>query len=210
MPNAIRQPALWPWVTLLVISLGVMAGIAWQIRPAAIYLPTLRPRPPVSRSTPRPATDERRRVRLFFPQESGETLKEVEREIPRRASLSEEARVVLRELSLGTPGGLPTVPPGTEVRQVFLDAFGILYLDVNRGILATLSAPDTQAELAVLAIVNTLATSFHQTKRVQFLVESQEVSMAAGGLDLRRPISPRFPGEAGPPVISPPLDSAPE
>jgi hypothetical protein len=146
---------------------------------------------------------ERRRVRLFFPQGTGEALKEVEREIPRRPVLAEEVRAVLRELTNGEPGGRPPIPPAAEVRQVFLDAFGILYLDFNKEIQAVAEAPGEEPELAISAAVNSLAASFSEVKRVQFLVEGKEMASMAGRWDLRRPISPRFPGEVNPPVVSP-------
>lgn len=206
MSGAARQARLWPWLSLLVISLGVTAAIAWQILPAAIDLPSVRSRPPAPQSTPRPAVVERRRVRLFFPQESGDTLKELEREIPRRPVLAEEVRAVLRELANGASGGRPPIPATAEVRQVFLDAFGILYLDFNKEIQAVATAPEPQPELAISAIVTSLTTSFSEIKRVHFLVEGKEMAGMAGGSDLRRPVSPRFPGEENPPVVSQPQE----
>ena len=89
----------------------------------------------------------------------------------------------------------PPVPPGTEVRQVFLDAFGILYLDFSKGFQAVVTAPDPQPDLAISAIVNTLTTSFSEIKRVQFLVEGQELTLTAGGWNLHGPLRPRFPWE---------------
>lgn len=203
MPGAARHGRLWPWLGLLIVSLGVTAAIAWQILPTAFDLPTVRSRPPSPQSTPRPVAVERRRVRLFFPQETGETLKELEREIPHRPILAEEVRAVLRELTNGPSGVRPPVPPATEVRQVFLDAFGILYLDFSKEIQAVAAAPGAEPELAISAIVNSLTASFSEVKRVQFLVGGKEMAGMAGGWDLRRPLSPRFPGEEIPAVVSP-------
>jgi len=203
MPASARQARVWPWLALLAISLGLTAAIAWQLLPAAIDLPTLRLRSPSPQPAPPAVAIERRRVRLFFPQGTGEALKEVEREIPRRRVLAEEVRAVLRELTNGEPGGRPAIPPAAEVRQVFLDAFGILYLDFNKEIQAVAEAPGEEPELAISAAVNSLAASFSEVKRVQFLVEGKEMAGMAGRWDLRRPISPRFPGEVNPPVVSP-------
>jgi hypothetical protein len=203
MAESARQARVWPWLALLVISLGLTAAIAWQLVPAATDLPTLRLRSPSPQAAPTRVATERRRVRLFFPQGTGEALKEVEREIPRRPGLAEEVRAVLRELANGEPGGRPAIPPATEVRQVFLDAFGILYLDFNKEIQAVPEAPGEEPELAISAVVNSLAASFSEVKRVQFLVEGKEMAGMAGRWDLRRPVSPRFPGEENPPVGSP-------
>lgn len=206
MPGGMSRAVLWPWIGLLVFSLVLASAIAWQILPATMDLPSVRSRPPAPQSTARPAAIERRRVRLFFPQESGETLKELEREIPRRNSLADEVRAVLRELATGAPGGRSLVAPATEVRQVFLDAFGILYLDFTREIQAVVGGPGAQPELAISAIVNSLTASFSEVKRVQFLVEGKEMGGMAGAWDLRRPIRPRFPGEQTPPVVSQPQE----
>ncbi len=125
----------------------------------------------------------------------------------RRATLAEEVRATVQELAGGgLTGGRPPVPLGTELRQVFLDGFGIVYLDFSRGIQAVTTASGPEAELAISAIVTTLTTSFSEIKRVQFLVEGQEMTVMVGGWDLRRPVGPRFPGEEPPPPASQPVE----
>jgi len=143
-------------------------------------------------------------VRLFFPQESGDALKEQERElVGHGATLTDDVRAVLSALASGNgPGVRPPLPTGLELRQVFLDAVGILYLDFGQGIHAVLASPGPQLELALSAIVTTLTTSFSEIKRVQFLSEGQELTEALEGVDLRRPLAPRFPGEESPAVSS--------
>lgn len=202
------QRRLWPWLSLLVASLGVVGVIAWDVWPylqrtgEAAKGPLVSPQPAA-----RPIPGDRRRVRLFFPQEPGNTLREQEREIPRRPNLAEEVRTVLQELSSGRSASVrPPLPPGIEVRQLLLDGFGILYLDFGKDVQAVLAAPGEQAELAISALVTTLTTSFTEIKRVQFLVEGQEITAMAGAMDLRRPLSPRFPGEAGPTIITQPQE----
>lgn len=206
MSGAVSRAVLWPWIGLLVISLAVAAAMAWQILPATIHLPSVRSRPPTPQSVPRPAVAERRRVRLFFPQEASETLKELEREIPHRDTVGEEVRAVLRELATAVPEGRPPVPPSAGIRHVFLDAFGILYLDFSKDIQVVVAAPATRPEFAISAIVNSLTASFSEIKRVQFLVEGKEMIGTAGGWDLRRPIGPRFPGGENPPIVSQPQE----
>jgi hypothetical protein len=147
---------------------------------------------------------DRRRVRLFFSQESVDTFKEEEREIVRRTTLAEEVRAVLRELTRGGPETKPPLPPGTDAQYVFVDSFGIAYLDFPPGIQAVVTSPGGHGERAVLAIVTTLTTSFSEIKRVQFLVDGQELPIVTGGLDLRRPLQPRFPGEEVQPVVPQP------
>ncbi|MBI3121447.1 MAG: GerMN domain-containing protein [candidate division NC10 bacterium] len=208
MSGAVRQPVLWPWVSLLVGSLGVTGAIAWHVWPRLPDQLTVGPRQAaVQRHAQQPPAVQHQRIRLFFPQEAGDALKEQEREIPRRPTLEEQVRAVLRELAVGgLPGSRPPLPAGIEVRQVFLDAFGIVYLDFGKGFQSIITAPGAQPELVVSAIATTLTSTFSEIKRVQLLVESQELTVAAGGLDLRRPVGPRFPGEENPPVVSQPRE----
>jgi hypothetical protein len=203
MPGDARQARLWPWLVLLIVSSGVTAAIAWQIMPAAIDLPSFRSRPSSPQATPPSVPVDQRRVRLFFPLETGESLKEVERQIPLRSNFADAVRAVLRELTSAVPGGRGPLPPATEVRQVFLDAFGILYLDFNKEFLAATASPPPATELAISAIINSLTANFSEVKRVQFLVEGKEMASMAGGWDLRHPASPSFPGEETSPGSSP-------
>lgn len=204
MSAVMRQPSLWPWLSLLIAALGLTVVIVWQTGPGLLDLPSLRPRSLPVPSAVRPTVDERRQIRLFFPQASGETLREVDREIAHRASLSEEVRAVLRELAAGAPGVQGALSAGIEVRQVFLDAFGIVYLDFNKGFEEAITAPEPHPDRTISAIVTSLTTSFSEIKRVRFLVEGHEMTSAVGDWDLRRPVQPRFPGEEAPPILSQP------
>jgi len=138
---------------------------------------------------------EPRRARLFFLQEGGEMVTPVERVISPAPTLADEVRAVLQELAAsGLPGVRSPLPPGTELRQVFVDAFGVAYLDFNRGFLDAASAPLIEFESSISAIVNTLTDSFREIKRVQVLAEGQELEVVVGSWDLRRPLLPPAPG----------------
>jgi len=144
-------------------------------------------------------------VRVFFPQEAKTTLVEEERDVPRRPVLADSVRGLLRELARGGGvGTVPALPSDVEVRQVFLDAFGILYLDLGEQMRAVVAGDTSRAELAVLAIVLTLTTNFSEVKRVQFLADGQELTARVGTTDLRRPLQPQFPGAEPQPVVSQP------
>ena len=45
--------------------------------------------------------------------------------------------------------------------------------------------------MTVYSVVNSLALNFPEAKRVQFLVEGEEIETIAGHLSLRHPISPK-------------------
>jgi hypothetical protein len=205
MPGAVRRSPRWARLSLVAACLVLAGTAAWYVWFRPQDRPSPAPGPIAQQPPPHVTANARRRIRLFFPQEAGESLKEQEREIRRGSALAEEVRAVLQALtSSPEPGIRPPLPPGIELRQVFLDAFGIAYLDLSKGIQAVAARPGGQAELAISAIVNTLTTNFSEIKRVQFLVEGQEVTIMAGDVDLRRPAGPRFPGEEVRPVVSQP------
>jgi spore germination protein GerM len=94
-----------------------------------------------------------------------------------------------------------------ELRQAFLDAFGILYLDFDKRIQALAGGDGIRTDLATSSIVLTLATNFSDVKRVQFLSEGEELTLLTGGVDLRSPLQPHFPDEETQPVDSQPREA---
>jgi hypothetical protein len=200
MPALRRTGSLWPWLTVLVTSGAVIGGIGWDVWPRTVDLSVLRSRVPGGAMAPTPAA-EQISVRLFFPQETKPVLAEEERDVPRRFLLADSVRAVVAELAKGGgPGTAPPLPPETDIRQVSLDAFGILYLDFAAGIEALTAGDATRAELNISAVVLTLTANFSEVKRVQFLSAGSEVSAQIGSADLRRPLQPSFPGEESQPI----------
>ena len=201
-----RRGSLWPWCLLLLASGGIVTAIAWEVWPRTVGLSLARPRALGARPLSAPAP-EGVRVRLFFPHEAKGTLVEEEREIPRRSVLADGVRAVLHELTrTSRQGTAAPCPTAAELRHVFLDQFGILYLDFHKSIETVLTGNERRAALAVSAIVLSLATNFSEVKRVQFLVEGRGWSAQVGTIDLRRPLQPNFPEEESRPVVSKPSE----
>jgi hypothetical protein len=200
---------MWLWLSLLVISVALSGIIFPHVWPLQAEFPVFRS--PRETPTPQPmarvGSGESRHIRLFFPQESGQGFREEDRQILRRATLAEEVRVALRELATpGTAGAATPLPQGTQVLQVFVDSFGIAYLDLTREYQRLRDAPAREAEWAIASVVTTLTTSFQEIKRVQFLSEGQELGLTVGPFDLRYPLRPRFPGAEEPDTTSPPQE----
>ena len=196
-----RTKSLWPWLALLLVSGGVVGSIAWEVWPRTLNLSLLRQR---SREVSAPAVpgEDRIRARLFFPQETKAILTEEEREIARPAGLTDGVRRLIRELAKG--GDTGTIPPlsaGVEVRHLYLDTFGILYLDCSAEIHSLAERDSTEGGLALSAVLLTLSTNFTEVKRVQFLAEGHEISGRVGSADLGRPVQPHFLSEESQPII---------
>lgn len=202
-----RPGSLWLWLAVLAASGAVIGAIAWDVWPRTMDLSLLRSRASGAASALAPAA-EHVRVRLFFPQEAKPVLADEEREVPRQTLLPDAVRAVVKELTKGGgPGTVPPLPPETEIRQVSLDAFGILYLDFVAGIDALATGDATRAGLNVSAVVLTLTTNFGAVKRVQFLAAGKELSAQIGRADLRRPLQPYFPDEESQPITSQPQET---
>lgn len=173
-----------------------MGAIAWEVWPWTSEISLSPPRKIGSAPLPLPSVDQTIRVRVFFPLEAKGILIEEERDIPHRSAFSDSVRGVLAELTkVHGPEIRSPLPPGVELRRVFLDAFGILYLDFDKRIQALAGGDGIRTDLATSSIVLTLATNFSEVKRVQFLAEGEELTLLTGGVDLRHPLQPRFPGE---------------
>ena len=104
------------------------------------------------------------------------------------------------------------------VRDGLLDAelAGRLWVLVDGGVPVIVSggaATDVagrraiRTDLATSSIVLTLTTNFSEVKRVQFLSEGEELTLLTGGVDLRKPLQPRFPGEEAQPLGSQPREA---
>jgi len=178
----------------------VIVGIAWDVWPRTMDLSALRARPR-GKQAPAPSAAETVRVRLFLPHDVRNLLIEEERSIVRHSARADAVRAVLQELARTTRAGTaPALPPAAEIRHVFLDAFGILYLDVGGGVQALTAGEASRAALAISAIGLTLTTNFSEVKRVQFLADGKELVAQIGTMDLRRPLQPHFPSEEFVPI----------
>ncbi|MFB3820061.1 MAG: GerMN domain-containing protein [Candidatus Methylomirabilales bacterium] len=171
-------------MALLIGSLGVTAGILWDLWPLLGAASVLRARGPIARTVAHEPPGQRR-LRLILPDAEGGAARERDVDIPRRPLLRAEVQAALAALQREA-----ALPAGLEVRHAFLDAFGILYVDFGPGFAAWLAAAPAEAARGLRAALATLAASFEGVARVQFLAEGHEVRAAAAGLDLQRPLLP--------------------
>lgn len=136
----------------------------------------------------------RKSVALFFTASGGHSFHEETREIEDGATITEEAKRIVGELIKGPERGdlLPTIPRGTQLLNLFIDASGIAYVDFNNGLRDGLKG-GAQGELeAIFSIVNTLASNLVRITRVQILVEGSEIQTLAGHVDTRMALPPQY------------------
>ena len=197
-PERRQPPRLWPWLLLLVASTGILSAVGWEIWPWAAGAALQAPYPsgPVAAA---PVAPGRVRARIFLPDESKQVLVEEERDIPGWLTLRDGVHSLLAQLALVRGGSRSPLPPDTTLRHVFLDAAAILYLDFDQHIQGLAGGDWMRADLASSAIGLTLTGNLGEVKRIQFLTDGNEVTLLSGGMDFRRPFTPRFPGEESAP-----------
>jgi spore germination protein GerM len=130
-------------------------------------------------------------VTLYFPGlEEGKLIPESRSFTWAEADVDRVRQVVLA-LAEGSHQGLSRVlPASTSVRAVFLTSDGTAYLDLSSDVLDEF-APGIQAEtLAIYSLVDSIATNIPSVKKVQFLIQGQEVETLDGHADLTAAFAP--------------------
>lgn len=131
-------------------------------------------------------------VRLYFISADKVSYFQEERAIQGGHTANERALMVLSELILGpTPRvDVYALPPTLEVREVYLDEGGVAYVDF--GVELTRKRwGDTDWAIAVLhSIVKTLSANFPEIRRIQILVEGEDLENFLD-VDTSRPLSER-------------------
>ena len=148
---------------------------------------------PLAPSTSLPSLEPKRSLRLFYVSPDEEFLQEEIREIKVGRMVDEEAKLALAELIKGPHSDLLSpLPPGTRVRQLYIDGQGIAYVDFSPELRDNHPGGSKAELLSVYSIVDTLAYNFEQIKRVKILINGSEVETLTGHLDLRKPLKPRL------------------
>jgi spore germination protein GerM len=128
---------------------------------------------------------------LYFPAlNEGKILPE-SRSITWAQTDADRVRQIVLALAEGSHQGYGRVlPASTTVRAVFLAADGAAYVDLSNDILSDFE-PGIQTEtLAIYSIVDSITTNIPSVKRVQFLIQGQEVETLDGHADLTAAFAP--------------------
>ncbi len=130
-------------------------------------------------------------VRLYFEAPDREGLLPEEREVAFSSDLARQLRTVVEELAKGsTTGLLPTLPAGTRVLEVFVQARGVAFVDLSSEASSKLPGGSRAELFTVYSVVNTIVTNFPTVSRVRIVVEDRPVDSLGGHVDVSRPLPP--------------------
>jgi spore germination protein GerM len=138
-----------------------------------------------------PEAGRRISVRLYFEAPDRDGLLPEEREVALSSDLARQVRTVVEELAKGsTTGLLPTLPAGTRVLEVFVQARGVAYVDLSSEASSGLPGGSKAELLTVYSVVNTIVTNFPAVSRVRIVVDDRSVDSLGGHVDVSRPLPP--------------------
>ena len=101
-------------------------------------------------------------------------------------------RAMLEELANGPLGDLaPTIPQNSSFRSIQIQGDTVI-IDLGSAFVEGLPKGSSAEITAAYSIVNTIAFNYPTIKRVQFLVEGQNVTTLDGHLSLDKPLEPDF------------------
>ena len=126
-------------------------------------------------------------VKVYYPDDSGMKLVEVEREIVIDDSTNKYIAAV--ETLLEDPGeeNLTKIFPNNAAIRSVKVADGLAVVDLDGSLLKSFVGGSTGEEFLIGSVVDTL-TNFPEVKRVKFLVDGKEIETLSGHMDLSTPL----------------------
>ena len=171
---------------ILFAGLAVLFGGA--IFAVLLYLPggSTPPRRPLESPVQDP--DARTAVHLYFSDRANEYLLAEKRGLERTGDPVSDAVAVIEALIAGPEGDLvPTLPPQTRLRTLFLVEGGRAVVDFTEAIRAHHPGGSRTELLTVYSVINSLVLNISEIETVQILVDGKEADTLAGHIDLRYP-----------------------
>lgn len=159
-------------------------------------IPLDAPLPPPSNEPPLPATDPatsmpRERnidIKVYFPDDAGINLVAVKRRIritSENQKYEDAVKIIManpKEVELTS-----IFPRGAKLNSVTVEN-GTAYVDFSETLQRYFVGGSTGEELLVMSLVDTL-TEFPEIKRVQILIDGEEIETLAGHMDLSEPLT---------------------
>ena len=126
-------------------------------------------------------------VKVYYPDDSGMKLVEVEREVIVDDSIDKYTAAIEALLEEPDEENLTTIfPKNTYFKRVTVED-GVATVDIDGSILKGFVGGSTGEEFLIGSIVDTL-TNFPEVKCVRILVDGQEVETLSGHMDLSAPL----------------------
>ena len=180
---------------ILLIALGAGAFYLRALAKRVFLEPTQRAeaaaRAKLSQIALQPNNGTTQTATLYFPAlDEGKIVPETRSVTWAQADVDRVRQVVLA-LAEGSHQGYGRVlPASTTVRAVFMTAEGTAYLDLSNDVLSDFE-PGIQSEtLAIYSLVNSITSNIPSVKRIQFLIQGQEVETLDGHVDLTAAFTP--------------------
>lgn len=133
-------------------------------------------------------------IALFFSAWGGDYLLPEKRNIFYTTSVTDQAKQAIIELINGPKRKylLATIPPGTSLRELYLEPEGTAYIDLSSEFIYQHWGGSRGEIITIYSIINTLAINFPSIQQVKILVEGKEVDSLAGHINLHLPFRPDF------------------
>lgn len=166
--------------------------VAQDVQVKPLNPPPLKPVAPVEKEEPYSSTEKTlpaqiMRVKVYYPDDSGMKLVEVERRI--NIEHEGEKYFAAVEMLLDEPyeENLTTIfPRNANIRSVTVEG-GLATVDLDGSIVKNMVGGSTGEEFLVGSIVDTL-TNFPEVTQVKFLVDGKEIETLSGHMDLSTPL----------------------
>jgi spore germination protein GerM len=170
-------------ITAAAIGAGTWATVRYLKRPAR------GPVAPAATAAQTPEAARRIKATLYYVAADGLRLAASERDVLFAEGAADQARRIVEALIEPAPEGLASaIPPGTQLRGVFVGEHGDAYVDFNGSLRTNHPGGSANEILTVYAIVSALTVNLPAITSVQILIEGHEVDTLAGHVDLRRPL----------------------
>lgn len=173
-------------IIISIISLVVIVGIILILSLIKVDVPE---KEVLEVAADRTTVKKTRPVEIFFLGPDGISYYSENREISVSDDISFELKEVIQELIKGPESDslYASLPNSAEVKAVFLDTNGKLYLDFNEKFISE-HCKGTACEIAtVRTLVKSAASNFPQVSQLQILVEGSPVNSIGGQMDISHP-----------------------
>lgn len=170
------------------IALLVVAG-GWWLLTRRSLAPGATPDSRATAAPGAPADARKITATLYFVSEDGMSLLGVQREVPYGEGVLEQATQIMTAQLGSAPAPLASaIPPGTALRGLYVTERGDAFVDLSVDARTKHPGGALEELFTVYSIVNALTTNLPAIKRVQILVDGQEVDTLSGHVDLRHPL----------------------